>query len=939
MSERAEWEKGVKCLFISVMPALLFESLPDAVLRHVARFLDAQDVCALAATCRRLHSLLAPVPQPSPSLPSPSSPPPASFSMPLCPRIPTVATSSSTATSERPSLFDDDDEEEEEGDEGDESNSNANNNRKEGTRRSPAHSRASSTSSSFDEWFRRAVERGEARRSLARSQDGTSSPVSPRPTSAATTTGNSKSEMTGEGGEGEEQEEEGQQGPPFRVLVERPECKALKHAIAGFVRQFGRNTRGDVGAQQRALHAFFAATEPALRSCVLWRGASAATLASAAASLRDYVFEEVFSALYVRRELQARDAATARHHARLRRVVTPAFLELPPAATASASARAALARAAAALRRIDSVRAPRAKLACIGACARTIAAVLAAGGARAGADDFLPVLIHVVLDAQLLHVASDVQYIAAFADPAARFGEAYCYYTHFVSAVAFLDSLQPEAVLDATEARRRADEAAAARRAKDYCDGDDDDDEDESNNDKTLVRMVRDRETVQRLHFMYSSAATLGDPEDVQLLLDEYRRAASVCRRHLPRFAGAQPWPRPPRVSARAVALPTGAVVTAVCLAPGGCAWLGLRSGRVAAVSLVRTTPVTTVPVFRTPVARLCPVGPHLWCVSASGTARALDPASLALLPTSLVLHAPPSAPSPSPSPPPPLSSSSSSSRRLFRLPFLAGSEEEGAAGAGEEATALEEMAPPCVCVRDVVYSEADDTGWSAATLCASDDDTHAETELCIFTATPPRVRARVRIAGRVSQLCLRGNRLAALFDDGAVRLLHPATGEVIATCSVAPLPPELPPPQQQQQEPLSCGACRLCWSETGDALWLAEGGVLRCGAGGGDAALVPLRVRPASCAGAALVAAAPGPRSLVVSAGTAPRVVVWNAATRTPAAVLRPAPAAPDALACAPLPDTPGTLAVLVVKGSCLFTWVIEPREPSPSPSPRRKT
>ena len=926
-------------------PLLLFERLPAAVLRHVARFLGPRDVRALAATCRRLHSVLAPAP-PSPTTP----PPPVAFSVPLRPRIPTApsastTTSKSPAPLKRPSLFDDDEEEEEEEEE-------------EGpAERRAGHSRASSTSSSFDEWFRRAVERGEARRSLALSRDSTpGSPVSPSPAEAH---------------EASEQEAPPRRsGPPFRVLVARPECKALRHMLATFVRRFARSTHGDVALQQRALRALFADAEHAMRACVLWRGASPATFAAAAAGMRDHVFEQVFAAVYVRREHQARDAALARHYARLRRVVTPAFLEMPPCATATPAATAALARAAAELRRIDSVRAPAAKLACISACARTIAAVLGAGGAAAGADDFLPVLIHVVLDAQLLHVESDLQYIAAFADPDARYGEAYCYYTHLVSATAFLATLDPQTVVDTLAARARA--AAAQHAAQHAADARSSlllltsgtsngsgSTEEVVVEDGELVRTEAERAFVQRLHFLYSSVATLSDPEDVQLLRDEYARLARVCARHLPRHTGAQPWPKPPRVAPHAVVFPAGAAATAVC-AHRGYAWVGFRSGRVAVYSLARAAVVCTLALFRAPVARICPVGARLWCVSAAGVARPVDPASYAPLPACIVLHAPAPVPAAPPASPPaaaasPAASSSlsSSSRRLLWLPFLAGqSTEAPAAPEAARAQAVPAQAQPRVHVRDVVYSAADDTGWSAATLTApsssggsssgGSDSSGAQTELCMFASTAPHVRACVRVDGAVCQLCLRGARLVALLDDGRVRVLDPATGDVLATCTLAsPAPAPVPAPT-----PAACGSCRLCWSSAagGDALWLADGGALQCAVGADNDVFARVRASPASLGSAALVASpAPVGGTLpqceaVVAVDARGRVVVWNAATRTPAAVLGAGPAAPDGLACAPHPGAPGSLAVLVVKGNCLHAWVVEACAPSPAP-PRRQT
>eukprot|EP01105_Mastigella_eilhardi_P012692 TRINITY_DN289_c0_g1_i4.p1 TRINITY_DN289_c0_g1~~TRINITY_DN289_c0_g1_i4.p1 ORF type:complete len:703 (-),score=165.37 TRINITY_DN289_c0_g1_i4:39-2147(-) len=63
-------------------------------------------------------------------------------------------------------------------------------------------------------------------------------------------------------------------------------------------------------------------------------------------------------------------------------------------------------------------------------------------GSQAGADDFLPLFIFVLLQSNLPHLISNISYIGRYADPEDKFGEPFYYYTHLVSACSFIESMQ-----------------------------------------------------------------------------------------------------------------------------------------------------------------------------------------------------------------------------------------------------------------------------------------------------------------------------------------------------------------------------------------------------------------------------------------------------------------------------------------------------------------
>lgn len=96
------------------------------------------------------------------------------------------------------------------------------------------------------------------------------------------------------------------------------------------------------------------------------------------------------------------------------------------------------------LRKINEYKAPKDKLICIFNCCTLIYSILNKAyvqGDPAGADEFLPLLIYVVLKSNPPQIHSNIQYISRFRNPNKMGTEMGYYFTHLISAVTFIENI------------------------------------------------------------------------------------------------------------------------------------------------------------------------------------------------------------------------------------------------------------------------------------------------------------------------------------------------------------------------------------------------------------------------------------------------------------------------------------------------------------------
>lgn len=98
------------------------------------------------------------------------------------------------------------------------------------------------------------------------------------------------------------------------------------------------------------------------------------------------------------------------------------------------------------LRRMDEYKSPRDKLICILNSCRVIGNVLQTedSGDHSGADDFLPLLIYCVIQANPMRLKSNVEYVSNFRHPSRLHGEEAYFFMTLVSAVTFISQITHE---------------------------------------------------------------------------------------------------------------------------------------------------------------------------------------------------------------------------------------------------------------------------------------------------------------------------------------------------------------------------------------------------------------------------------------------------------------------------------------------------------------
>lgn len=209
---------------------------------------------------------------------------------------------------------------------------------------------------------------------------------------------------------------------------------------------------------------FFAAAEAHLERHPEWKKLGHAGLTSSRFSLEKYVMTKLGAFAFEACRNDDQDERFRRRCRALGTFVTAEHLDVKPALCNEVVMHIARDE----LRRMDACRAPSDKVECVVKCASVIFSALNLcraenssqnGGvseSRAGADDFLPVFIYVVLKADAPRLVSNCDYIQAFHNPDALMSKSgYCF-VNLRSSIEFLSHLTGDQIgMDNEDFERR----------------------------------------------------------------------------------------------------------------------------------------------------------------------------------------------------------------------------------------------------------------------------------------------------------------------------------------------------------------------------------------------------------------------------------------------------------------------------------------------------
>ena len=223
----------------------------------------------------------------------------------------------------------------------------------------------------------------------------------------------------------------------FLEKMRHPSASELVKSVKSFISSFGSGGVVDAEADSARIQEFLATTEGAFRGHPAWRGASDDELDASGEGLEKYLMTKLHPSTFaVTGDDKRADEHLARRVAALRTFIRPEHLDIPAHFRVETSWRLAEDE----LAKVNHFKAPRDKLVCVLNTCRIVNNLLntAGGNKPAGADDFLPVLIYVVLRANPPFLESNLRYVARFRRESRLRSEAAYFYTNLVSAASFL---------------------------------------------------------------------------------------------------------------------------------------------------------------------------------------------------------------------------------------------------------------------------------------------------------------------------------------------------------------------------------------------------------------------------------------------------------------------------------------------------------------------
>mmetsp|Transcript_4943 Transcript_4943/g.31629 ORF Transcript_4943/g.31629 Transcript_4943/m.31629 type:complete len:560 (+) Transcript_4943:2479-4158(+) len=230
--------------------------------------------------------------------------------------------------------------------------------------------------------------------------------------------------------------------PTFNVFLDKmahPNAVDLVRSIKSFLQWYNRNQPPvDLGSQK--VQQFLQQMEASVRKHPLWREGKPEDVEAAMEGLEKYVMIKLYDLCFgVSADDKERDALLSAKIGALD-FVKPSNLEIPPRHWDESS----WVLAQKELQNVNQYKAPGDKLICVMNCCRVISNVLASSSSDQsppGADEFFPLLVYTIIRANPPRLESNLQFVSRFRKADRLVSETAYFFTHFVSATSFLETL------------------------------------------------------------------------------------------------------------------------------------------------------------------------------------------------------------------------------------------------------------------------------------------------------------------------------------------------------------------------------------------------------------------------------------------------------------------------------------------------------------------
>ncbi|KAH9781950.1 VPS9 domain-containing protein [Citrus sinensis] len=252
----------------------------------------------------------------------------------------------------------------------------------------------------------------------------------------------------------------------FLDRMRNPASLDLVRSIKSFIVSFSFNNANPENDGKR-VQEFFTTMESAIKDHPLWANATIEDIESAMEGLEKYVMTKLFSRTFASTSEDVKiDQEISEKICLLQTFLRPEHLDIPTFLQNEASWLLAEKE----LQKINALKAPREKVLCIMNCCRIINNLLLNASISenvelGGADDFLPVLIYIIIKANPPQLHSNIKFIQLYRRQAMLVSEAAYYFTNLVSAKTFILDLNAKSLsMEETEFEKSMQAARLANK-------------------------------------------------------------------------------------------------------------------------------------------------------------------------------------------------------------------------------------------------------------------------------------------------------------------------------------------------------------------------------------------------------------------------------------------------------------------------------------------